>query len=70
VQFIVLIADIRDSKELPDRRAVQARLHETCAALNHRLGPTELVSPFTVTLGDELQAVFASAGPMSSLTSC
>ncbi|MCH8530259.1 MAG: SatD family protein [Saccharospirillum sp.] len=59
MKHLVLIADIVASRQLPDRKAVQQQLRQCLAELNqHHSG---LVSPYTITLGDEFQAVFASA---------
>lgn len=54
--YLVLIADIRDSRRLPDRQATQARLHEVLMQLN-TAAPDRLASPYTITLGDEFQTV-------------
>ena len=56
---LVLIADIIDSRNLPNRGQVQSGLESVLGELNgqHR----ELLSPYTITLGDEFQAVFGGA---------
>lgn len=59
MKYLVLIADIVASRQLPDRKAVQQRLRQSLAELNQR--HSGLVSPYTITLGDEFQAVFSSA---------
>jgi hypothetical protein len=53
---IVIIADIIDSKKLPDRNSVQSSLRNRLEEIN-RTSQT-LLSPFTITLGDEFQAVY------------
>lgn len=61
MNYIALIGDIRQSKELAERQQIQQRLREACDELNRRTNELGLVSPFTVTLGDEFQALFAHA---------
>lgn len=60
MKYLALVGDIRGSRELADRGAVQARLQECLAELNDRYADV-LVSPLTITLGDEFQALFARA---------
>jgi len=61
MNYLALIGDVRESKKLHDRDAVQRRLQAACDDLNGRADSLQLVSPFTVTLGDEFQAVFSGA---------
>lgn len=61
MSYIALIGDIVASKSLSDRAAVQRRLTQCCAALNSRADALGIISPFTVTLGDEFQALFVAA---------
>lgn len=61
MNYVALIADIRQSKGLADRRATQQRLRAACEARNAQGGALGLVSPATVTLGDEFQALFDGA---------
>jgi len=61
MNYLALIGDIKESKKLVDRDAVQGRLLEVCNDLNQQADFLRLVSPFTVTLGDEFQAVFDGA---------
>lgn len=61
MNYIALIADIQQSKGLADRRAIQQRLRAACEARNAQGAALGLVSPATVTLGDEFQALFDSA---------
>lgn len=56
---LVIIADIIDSRQIADRSGVQQHLRKVIAALNIQ-NPT-LLSNYTITLGDEFQAVFHSA---------
>ncbi|HEX7035462.1 MAG TPA: SatD family protein [Pseudomonadales bacterium] len=51
--LLVLIADLVDSRTIPDRPRLQSRLERLLAELR---GPG-VVSPYTLTLGDEFQAV-------------
>ncbi len=54
---LVVIGDIRASRELDDRAEVQNRLDSALAHLNSALGPGELESDFQITLGDEFQGL-------------
>ena len=56
IRHIVLVADIVASRKIVERSAVQVRLSTCLKELNlkRREG---LVSPYTITLGDEFQAV-------------
>ncbi|PAV25498.1 SatD family protein [Tamilnaduibacter salinus] len=60
MNHIVLIADIVGSRQLTDRRQVQEQLAAVLDRLNSER--TQLASPYTITLGDEFQAVFDGAG--------
>lgn len=60
MNYLVLIGDLKKSKGVADRNRVQAHLRDACTGLNDRMKNLHLVSPFTVTLGDEFQAVFSS----------
>ena len=59
-QYVAVIGDIKRSRELEQREAVQSRLQRACVELNRREDLEGLLSPFTVTLGDEFQALFGS----------
>lgn len=61
-QFLVLIADIESSKEIKEeeRKALQVRLQQELDYLNQ--ADNAPVSPYTITLGDEFQAVFKNSG--------
>ena len=56
---IVLIGDIIASRKIKDRSSVQKKLKAAIRQLN-RNNPN-LLSPYTITLGDEFQAVFNKA---------
>ena len=56
MKYLVVIGDIVASRELPARAQFQRRLKGVLQALNGRR--KALVSPYTLTLGDEFQAVY------------
>lgn len=58
---LVLIADIKSSREVEgkEREKLQQKLEDTLDELNEK--GEGVVSPYTVTLGDEFQAVFGKA---------
>ena len=56
---IVLIGDIIASRKIKDRSSVQKQLKATIRKLNKKT--PNLLSPYTITLGDEFQAVFNRA---------
>lgn len=60
MQAIAVIGDIVQSKDISRRDAFQRKLTTTLKALGHEKG-SGLASPFTITLGDEFQAVYRSA---------
>jgi len=57
---IAVIADIVASRAIKDRPLIQKQLGEVLAALNAR-SESGILSPYTITLGDEFQAVFSTA---------
>ena len=57
--MIAIIADIVQSRKLPRREEIQARL-ASCLERANRANPSSLASKFTITLGDESQALFQS----------
>jgi hypothetical protein len=58
-KYFVLIGDIVNSKKIKDRIAFNAKFQEALSALNaHK---ADILSPYTITAGDEIQAVFGSA---------
>lgn len=56
MKYLVLIGDVLGSKKLPDRAQFQRRLKSALEGLNGRR--KNLISPYTLTLGDEFQAVY------------
>jgi hypothetical protein len=61
MQYAALIGDFIQSRTLANRSEVQRRLAAVCAELNTERDRLGLVSPLTITLGDEFQAVFGAA---------
>ncbi len=59
MNYLVLIADIVASKQIPLREKTQEELKIVLQILNER--NIHRVSPYTITLGDEFQAVFSNA---------
>jgi hypothetical protein len=59
IRNIVLVADLVASRRIVARSAVQERLGTCLKQLNSRKREG-LVSPYTITLGDEFQAVFSA----------
>jgi hypothetical protein len=55
---LVLIADLVASRAVPDRGALQTQLQQLLAELNQR---RQCLSPYTLTLGDEFQALPGNA---------
>lgn len=56
---LVLIGDIVGSRRLPRREEFQHHLSEVLEAINR--ASSRIISPYTITLGDEFQAVYRSA---------
>lgn len=56
---IALIGDIVKSRELEDRKKHQTKLKRKLTSINKK--NTSLLSPFTITLGDEFQALYKNA---------
>ena len=54
---LAIIADIINSKGIPEREVFQRRLHQKLNEINNEVN-TGLISPYTITLGDEFQAVY------------
>lgn len=63
MQAITVIGDIVHSKEIARREAFQRKLATTLGALGSGKG-SGLASRYTITLGDEFQAVYRSAGSL------
>ena len=61
--YLALIGDIVHSREIRNRDVFQKTFHETMAMLNTRYA-SAITSPFTVTLGDEFQALLHTASPL------
>jgi hypothetical protein len=61
MNLVCLIGDIVQSRESVERNQLQARLQATLSAVN-RQRRKSLMSPCTITLGDEFQAVYREAG--------
>jgi hypothetical protein len=59
VRNIVLVGDLVASRRIVERSAVQERLRACLRQLNSKKREG-LVSPYTITLGDEFQAVFST----------
>ncbi|HFE63174.1 MAG TPA: hypothetical protein ENK14_02015 [Caldithrix sp.] len=59
MKIIALIGDILSSREVPERNELQQKLDRTLSQVN-RSNPA-LLSPYTITLGDEFQAVYRNA---------
>lgn len=56
---IVLIGDIVSSKKINNRKEIQKKLQTLFKSFNKN--GKDITSPFTITLGDEFQAVFSKA---------
>ena len=56
-RYIAVIGDLVDSKRITDRY----RFQESFARDLSRVGQSDLASPYTLTLGDEFQALYGSA---------
>lgn len=61
MNYLALIGDIRDSRQVSDRAGLQKTLQRVLAEINQRYAQS-LLSPFTITLGDEFQALLPGAG--------
>jgi len=61
MKYLALIGDIKASKSISARDDVQVQLRSVCDHLNKQRDSMQLVSPFTITLGDEFQALFSSS---------
>jgi hypothetical protein len=59
MSYLVLIGDLIASRNSPNRKDLQNRLEAVLTKLNG--GTPRPVSPYTLTLGDEFQAVFETA---------
>lgn len=61
--YLALIADVIDSKMVQERFDLQKQLEKTLQKMNERFGD-HLVSCFTLTLGDEFQALLNVDAPV------
>lgn len=59
--YIAVIGEIRDVSKQPDRREALERLRKACGGLNQWREPLGLAAPFTLTVGNEFQALFTHA---------
>ena len=59
MKVIVLIADIISSRYIKDRNTVQKKLRDILKKINHE--SRSILSPMTITLGDEFQCVYSNA---------
>ncbi|MAL96509.1 MAG: hypothetical protein CME40_15660 [Haliea sp.] len=63
MSYLAIIGDICGSREVAGRGTLQLRLQQVLDELNELYGDA-LVSPFTITLGDEFQALLSNATPV------
>ena len=59
--FVAVIGDIRGSRELADRSEAQREFKQVVNSLNEELPDSSIASQFTVTTGDEFQALLREA---------
>jgi len=59
MKYLVLIGDIVSSKQISQREQTQKILSSELQRLN--AGNSHIISPYTITLGDEFQVVFSRA---------
>ena len=57
---VVLIGDVISSKEIPNRGAAQRKINSALKKINGQ-SRSGLISPYTITLGDEFQSVYENA---------
>ena len=58
MRVVVVIGDIVASRSIKDRKSLQAKLEACVDAANHER-VRDLLSPYTITLGDEVQSVYS-----------
>lgn len=63
MNYLALIGDVRMSRDVAERGELQEHLSAVLADLN-REHSAALASPFTITLGDEFQALLVTAKPL------
>jgi len=61
-RYVALIGDIRGSRDADDRQEVQTEFKRVVDALDDQVASSAIASPFTVTTGDEFQALLTDAG--------
>lgn len=59
--YVAIIGDIRQSREIEDRKYVQIRLRKVLDCINHKYKKI-ISSKFTITLGDEFQGLLCRGG--------
>src|SRR5580698_4555464 len=59
MKYLVVIGDVVASKQLPERANFQRQLGKWLSSTSH--SNENLASPYTITLGDEFQAVYRNA---------
>jgi len=64
--YLAIIGDIVQSRQIADRGTFQEQFHGTMQFVNKTFAEA-IVSPFTVTLGDEFQAILHKADPIFRL---
>ncbi len=65
MKYLAVIGDIVASRRLPERGKFQRRLKASLQEVNRRRSRA-LASPYTLTLGDEFQALYCDAGSVFS----
>lgn len=63
---IAIIADIKDSKKLPDRYEVQWKLNKVLNGINEKY-KNDIYSNFIITLGDEFQGLLRHGGNIMNI---
>lgn len=62
MKVFVIIADIINSKEIDNRKSFQNKMKSCLETINQN--SYSIVSPYTITLGDEFQAVYKNSSNM------
>ncbi len=60
MNVIAVIADIVDSKQITDRGVFQQKLEKKLDSINKKSAES-IISPYTITIGDEFQVLYKSA---------
>lgn len=66
LRYLAVIGDVRGSRHLQDRAAVQAHIERGLAEINREFG-SDLAAGFVVTLGDEFQGLLRNPGRLLPL---